>query len=339
MASNSNWWTQAQNSDWWSNPSTGSSSDNVSQGGGTGNLTGSAYDYSSTYGGKANVPDPSASAASAISGSSGNLASLYSLGSSLNQYQTGQATAAQEALTPGYTANMDKWASDISDLLAGKVSSGTINTISQQAAERGISSGIAGSQANQSDLLRALGLTSQGLQATGATQLQQMIAASPKVNLFDYKSYLTSPGDVQSAQYAANTIGSAADPATAAQAAQNAALSGVSSGLSAAGSSPGVSGGSSGSSIASLLSSILGGGSAAGVGVGSLFGNSGALGGGNSNMNFNDWYNQVYGAGGATPSASDYTGDESFSPYTTGAGGYETGTYDNTNMFDASAYA
>ncbi len=323
----SNWWNSG--SDWYTNPPVGSSSDNVSKGGGTGNLTGSAYDYSDTYGGKANVPDPTSSAASAISGSKGNLASLYDLGSSLNAYQTQQANAAQESLTPGYTANMDKWSSDIADLLAGKVSSGTTNTISQAAAERGISSGIQGSQANQSDLLRALGLTSEGLQAQGATQLTQQIAASPKVNLFDYNSYLTSPGDVQSAQYAANTIGSAAVPATAAQAAQNAVTQGISTGQSAAGSAPAGSGGNQ--SIASLLQSILGtGGGSGGFNVANAFGGSGAGGSGNANLSFDDWYNQVYGGGTGGSANPEVTPQASESGV---QGGY------GDNSFDASAYA
>jgi len=292
---------------------------------GTNNLTGSAYDWSNVYGGKANVQDPTASAASAISGSGSNLASLYDLGSSLNTYQTSEAVKSAEAATPGYTANMDKWANDIADLLAGKVSSGTVNTISQAAAERGVSSGIAGSQANESSLLRALGLTSEGLQATGASQLQQMIGVSPKVNLFDYNSYLTSPSDVGAAQYAANTIASAATPADAAAAATDAAKSGVTAGLNAAGTAP--AGSNTGSSIASLLSQILGTG--AGSGSGGVTGMAAGTGAGN-NLSFTDWYNQVYG--NAVPDNSN----NEVTPLATG-GGLEGG-YD-ANTFDAGVYA
>jgi len=259
-----------------------------------GSVTGSAYDYDSTYGGKPNTADPATSAATAISDTTGNLSSLYDLADSANQFNANQAVSQQNTLTPGYSGNMDKWASDISDLLSGKVSSGTINTITQQAAERGVSSGIGGSAANESSLLRALGLTSEGQQQQGATQFASMINSSPKANAFDYSGYLTNANDVGTAQNQANTIASAANPATAGKAAIDAATSGVNTGSAAAGSAPTTTSTGTNSSIAQLLSSILGTGATSTTSGGNSATTANPA---TSNQSFEDWYNSVYGAG------------------------------------------
>lgn len=302
-------------------------STNQSLGGGVGNLVGSVYDYSTSYGGKPNVPSTTTTAADSIAGNISNLGSLYNLADSQNTFSANQAVKTQNELTPGYSGNMEKWSADIADLLSGKVSSGTITTLEQTAAERGIGSGIGGSQANESSLLRALGLTAEGQQQTGAAQLSAQIAASPKVSAFDMTPYLTSAADAQSAQYAANTIASAAVPASAASAAMGAAKSGVSTGINAAGTSPAAT--KTTNSIGDLLNSILGTGS----GVGGVPGTSGGVAGDNASLSFDDWYKQVYGESGANSSTQDYSGDQSF-----GAGTYG-GQYDNTNTFDASVYA
>lgn len=306
---------------------TGYGSSSTSLGGGTGNLTGSMYDYSSTYGGKYNTPAPGSSSATAIGNTLGNLQSIETLASHANTSAANQAVANQNILTPGYSGNMDKWSQDINNLLSGKVSSGTINTISQQAAERGISSGIAGSQNNESALLRALGLTSEGLQATGASQLSSMVNTSPKVAAFDITPYLTTGNDVQSAQLAANQVAAAADPASAASAAINAAKTGVTTGQAAAGTAPSTAG--TGSSIASLLSSILGTGSGGGGLGGTIVGNSLATGtgaSGSSGQSFQDWYNSTYGNGGETRSANDYTGQDP-------TGDMSLGVPDTSNLY------
>lgn len=258
-----------------------------------GSLSGSAYDWTAANGGKPNTADPTASAASAITGTTSNLSSLYGLADSANTFSANQAVKTQNTLTPGYTGNMDKWASDISDLLSGKVSSGTTNTIAQQAAERGVSSGISGSQTNESSLLRTLGLTSEQQQATGASQLSAMINASPKSTAFDLTPYLTTGADVTGAQNQANTIASAATPSAASEAQLAAAKSGVATGSGAAGTTPSTS--STTSSIASLLSSILGTGTGGGAGA-TPTGGGVASAAPAANQSFEDWYKSVYGS-------------------------------------------
>ncbi len=245
---------------------------NESIGGGVGNLSGSVYDYSTSYGGKYNIPDPSASTAAAISGTTGNLGSLYNLSSSYDTAAAQQAVDTQNVLTPGYSSNMAQWSQNISDLLSGKISGGTVNQMAQSAAELGISSGLSGSQANNSSLLRALGLESESLQSQGATQLAAQKAASPVSQVFDLSQYLTTPSSQQAAQLAANQVGAAAVPASAASAARSNAAAGVTSGLNSAGVAPASTGG--GSSIASLLSSILGTGVGGGTAGGTISGNS-----------------------------------------------------------------
>ncbi len=257
-----------------------------------GNLTGSAYDYSSTYGGKPNTADPTASAASAISGTTGNLSSLYDLASSGNEFNANQAVSQQNILSPGYSSMMDQWASDISDLLAGKTSSGTKNEIWQTKAELGVGSGTTGSQRDWSNLLAAIGSSAEQQQKEGASQATAYVNASPKASAFDYTPYLTTGADVTGAQNQANTIASAAVPSTAAAAATDAVKTGITTGSNAAGSTPSTSTGTN-SSIASLLSSILGTTPTTSV----TGGGSAATNPASSNQSFEDWYKSVYGSG------------------------------------------
>lgn len=220
------------------------------------NLTGTAYD----------VPDPTASATTAIAGTNTNLGSLYNLAGQVNQQNTQQTAATANADIPGYTANMNQWASDISDLLAGKISSGTKYNLAQSAAERGISTGTGGSQSNNSAWLRALGLTEEGLKQQGGTELSSMIGSAIKSPTMDVSQYFTTPSDVQSAQYAADVI---ASNQTTANRNLTAAQYGLNTGTSMAGSTAQAGGGGgSTSSISQLLSQILGtgsGGSGAGT--------------------------------------------------------------------------
>jgi hypothetical protein len=227
--------------------------------GSSGTLTGSAYGYTDAYGGKPDTSSPSSTAASAISGTTSNLSSLYGLASSVNQFNTQQALQSEEATTPGYAGNMSKWASDISSLLSGQVSSDTKYQLQEAAAERGVSTGTSGSQASNSSYLRALGLTSLGLEQTGASQLASMLGSSVKTSNMDLSPYMTTASDQQNAQQYANTVASTASPAASAAASTAAAKSGLSTGASLAG---GNQGGGGTSSIASLLSSILGTGGA-----------------------------------------------------------------------------
>jgi hypothetical protein len=257
--------------------------------GSSGTLTGTGYGYD-----KPDTADPSSSAAAAISGTSSNLASLYNLSSSFNTASAQQAVDTQNILTPGYSGNMSKWASDISDLLSGKVSDSTKYSLQQAAAERGISTGTSGSQSSDSAYLRALGLTSEGLQQTGASELASMIGSSAKGSTLDMSQYLTSASDQQSAQQYANTIAASPSSTATSANAENAAQAGVAAGTKLAGTTPSTaSTGGSGSSIASLLSSILGNNS----GSGGYGGGGSIVGGSNTGNTIQDIVNSITGTG------------------------------------------
>lgn len=80
---------------------------------------------------------------------------------------------------PNYMNMVGADVSNIGSNLAGVVSPDVIQQLQQQAAERGIGTGTAGSQNSSAAYLRALGLTSMQLQNLGHTQLNEAIARTP----------------------------------------------------------------------------------------------------------------------------------------------------------------
>lgn len=250
--------------------------------------------YSSTYGGVPAEADPSASAASAIQGNLSNFGSLSGLAGEWNAFNTEQAIQQRETEMPGYIANMNQWSSDISDLLAGRVSGGTVNQLAQTAAQRGVGGGFgADSPSSSAALLAALGLTSEGQQQQGASQFTSQIGAQPNVGLFDITPYLTTAAQQQSAQNAANVYASSPSPALAAQAAQTASQQGIGAGQSAVGNWQG--GGGATGTGAGVSGSGSGGGDSVNWNAAT-----GATGATDPNQAFNNWFQQYGGGGGNT---------------------------------------
>ena len=188
-----------------------------------GGLGGYATSYDPRYGGKPTVPDPYATASSAIGANIANMGKLETLASGLNAFNQKELLNQYETAIPGYSNLTKQAGANTQSQLEGQVSSDVVNQILQNAAERGIMTGSPGSANANAAMLRALGLTSLGLQQTGQQNLIALEGAAPVAQPFDVSKLFISPDAVQSAQMAANLYASAPDPAAAAQAAQTAA--------------------------------------------------------------------------------------------------------------------
>jgi len=185
-----------------------------------------AYGWSREYGGVPAVPDPTSSAATAIGGNLGNLAQLYSLATGTGEASAAGARSQYQANLPMYDSLTTARSQNIASNLAGQVNPDVLSLMAQQAAERGVGFGP-DSPNSSAAYLRALGMTSTGLQNLGQQQLGQAIATTPTGPAFDPSRFLVSPEMQQQAQYGANVMTAAPIPSYAARAAENAARRGM----------------------------------------------------------------------------------------------------------------
>lgn len=168
---------------------------------------------SGPYGAVPTVPDPTKSVGDYIGGWQTNLPAYNQLLKSINDEANRQAKANVEANLPGYGANLAQESANINDLLSGKISQSTINNIATAAAERGITVG-GGPNANAA-YLRALGLTTEGLQAQGAQQFAQQIAQTPVGKSIDWATFANLASEQQQWEYLASVLRASPDPAAA----------------------------------------------------------------------------------------------------------------------------
>lgn len=195
--------------------------------GGPGNITPStAAAYSPTAGGVPQVPDPLATTRETISGNLANLGGLESLGGAINPFQQQQLLGQYAAAIPNYAGITAAQSAGISSDLAGQVPQDVINLLQQQGAERGIQTGMPGSDNANAAYLRALGLTSLGLRSQGQQEANALRAGAPIAPPFDISRFMTTPQDVYSARQLANLYAAAPSPAAAEFAAQQAFLRG-----------------------------------------------------------------------------------------------------------------
>lgn len=89
--------------------------------------------------------------------------------------------------------------------------------------------------------LRALGLTSLGMQQQGEQNLSGAVARTPRTPLLDPASFFVTPGQLQEAQYGANVLGGAPIPSQAAEEARRNALAGINAGRGSVPNPPGFS--------------------------------------------------------------------------------------------------
>lgn len=185
-----------------------------------GSLTPAKTDYTPAHGGKPAVPDPAAVLGNVIGANVGMMPDIKGLGRKASNYFWNQTVGR----VPGYEDMAAQSAKNIGSFLRGEVPEDVLYQIGQGAAERGISRGGGFSNA---DYLRSLGLTSLGLMGEGEKGLTGALQRAESVPLFDISKYMLSPQDVFNAQFQANVIGAAPDPAAAAAAALAAANKGA----------------------------------------------------------------------------------------------------------------
>lgn len=102
-----------------------------------------------------------------------------------NTFMAGQARQQYEANLPDYANLTAKRSANTGSLLRGEVPQDVQNQIINTGAERGVATGSPGSPNANAAWLRALGLTSLGLQQTGSQNLTQSIADTPVAQLYN----------------------------------------------------------------------------------------------------------------------------------------------------------
>jgi hypothetical protein len=104
----------------------------------------------------------------------------YEMASQVNQFMSQQVLNPYIQALPGFTNMLGQMSGTIGQQLAGQVPSDVLNQIMQQAAERGIATGgMPTSPNSNAAYLRALGLTSMGIQQQGMQNLGSAISMLP----------------------------------------------------------------------------------------------------------------------------------------------------------------
>lgn len=142
----------------------------------------------------------------------GTIPNLTSLTQLLNQINVGSQTSANAARVPNNPALESQSSANIGSELNGQLPPDVAAQISQQGAERGISTGSPGSDNANAAMLRALGLTSLGEQQVGQQNLSAADARNPVAPVIN-SSYFA-PGASQLTPQS-NTYGGATYPAQA----------------------------------------------------------------------------------------------------------------------------
>lgn len=103
----------------------------------------------------------------------------FGLANQANQFMTQQAQLPFLRGLPGYSSMLGQRSANTGSLLRGEVPQDVLQQLQQRGAERGVAMGSPGSPNANASWLRALGLTSLGLQQQGSQQLTQGIADVP----------------------------------------------------------------------------------------------------------------------------------------------------------------
>ena len=182
-------------------------------------LTGLGAIYNPTaYGTVPQVPLPTTTAPGAIAGNLGNLGSLYGLSQGVGAASGAGAAAQYSSLLPGLSGYLGQAGGNVATELSGQLPQDVINQIEQAGAERGVATGSPGSPNSNAAMLKALGLTSLGLEEQGATDLSRLIGETPTGPAFNPASMLVTPEQQQQAAAANAIYKSAPDPYAAAMA-------------------------------------------------------------------------------------------------------------------------
>lgn len=166
-------------------------------------------DYDPRYGGVPAVPNPLFTAQQAIGGDLALMDDLKNLGRSSNKMLFGQYTSRM----PGYSDIAAQSSKNISSLLKGAVPEDVLYLLQQQGAERGVGAGVGGSPFENSEYLRALGLTSLDLMGKGEDQFTGSMSRLKDIPFFNLTDMFVKPEDVQAAGTEAAKLATAPNPA------------------------------------------------------------------------------------------------------------------------------
>jgi hypothetical protein len=206
-----------------------------------------SFGWSPGYGGTPAVPNPTTTAGNAITGNTANFGGAANLAALTNLFNQQQQQNQLIRGLPNYSAMVNTSSGNILNELEGKVPTDVVRMLEQTAAERGISTGTAGSPSGNAALLRAMGLTSLDLTQRGESNLTGAISRTPTVPLLNPATFFVNPEQQQQAESAAALYGSAPNPAAAAEEAIRQARAGASAGYPGRGFGPPGGGGGGGS--------------------------------------------------------------------------------------------
>lgn len=165
------------------------------------------------YGAKYGIANPTATAGNAIAGNISNLPALSTLTLGTDSIAAQGAQLPYLQNLPNYSAMLGSASSNATSELQGQVPQDVINQLQQGAAEGNVSGGFgANSPAEQSGYMKALGLTSLGLENQGMSQFSQLYGMTPTGAQFNPSSMFVTPSQEQAAQMAANKEAAAPDP-------------------------------------------------------------------------------------------------------------------------------
>lgn len=127
----------------------------------------------------------------------------FGLANQANQFMTQQAQLPFLRGLPGYASMLGQRSANTGSLLRGEVPQDVLEQLQQRGAERGVAMGSPGSPNANASWLRALGITSLGLQQQGSQQLSQGIADVPVPALWNplelYTAQLKAQQELQQA--------------------------------------------------------------------------------------------------------------------------------------------
>lgn len=171
------------------------------------------------FGTKPTVPDVTQTSTTYAQQLQQMLPYIQQLAEQINQMVTQQTLAAREAYMPGYSGLSRQQSELLASYMAGRVPTDVQRMLAQQAAERGVWSGAPLSPASNAAYLRALGLTSLGLQQAGMEAFQRASAQLPSPEYLGAGGIATlltgavpSPSDIWQTQWLSNIIQAAPDP-------------------------------------------------------------------------------------------------------------------------------
>lgn len=122
-----------------------------------------------------------------------NAPGAFQLADLANTFSTEELLKSLEQMLPGFANMRDQITGVLGSKLRGEVPRDVQTLLERNAAEKGVALGTSGSQLNQFDELRNLGLTSLGIQNEGVAQASSWIRSLPQAPKLDFTSMFFTP--------------------------------------------------------------------------------------------------------------------------------------------------